>query len=103
MDAISTNSESVNQFQNDCIDDFETLTGRYCGEWAGATIKKLPLWGVQASNEEINFEWPTPLLFSQMIPDVSIKSLEFKKYHPEGSALSSIRVNLSNGYSSPVI
>ena len=37
-----------------------------------------------------------------MIPNVSLKSIEFKKYHDEGAAMSSVRVNLSNGYSSPV-
>ena len=102
-DAISTNSQTIDSIQNPtCINNFETVTGNYCGEWAGATLKKLPVWGEQASNSEINFEWPTPEIFSQMLPDVSLQSLEFQKYHSDGSAVSSVRVNLSNGYSSPL-
>jgi len=28
-----------------CIDGYYLETGEYCGEWAGATLRKLPLWG----------------------------------------------------------
>ena len=48
MNAISTNSQEVYDIQNtdgNCINDFDIQTGEYCGEWAGAKIQKLPLWG----------------------------------------------------------
>jgi len=45
-------------------------TGKYCGEWEGATLKKLPLWGEQVLDDEINFEWPTQNIFAEMQPDV---------------------------------
>ena len=28
-------------------------------EWQGATLKRLPLFGKQSDDSEINFEWPT--------------------------------------------
>jgi len=49
---------------NVCIDDYYTLTGEYCGEWAGATLRKVPLWG--DFEGEFNFEWPTEIDFAQM-------------------------------------
>ena len=94
MTAIYTNSDSNDYIYNEqkinadllnnaknCINDFDSLTGEYCGEWEGATLKKMPLWGEQLSNDEINFEWPTPEIFAQMQPYVFLKSIEFKRYH----------------------
>ena len=57
--------------------DYTSGSGKYCGEWVGATLKKLPLWGEQVLDDEINFEWPTPSIFADMQPDVSLESLEF--------------------------
>ena len=59
----------------ECIEDHNTLTGEYCGEWVGATIKKLPLWGDQ--EREIDFEWPTQTMWDAMSPDTKLASIEF--------------------------
>ena len=73
------------------------FTGEYCGELPGATLKKLPLWGEKVSDNEIDFEWPTPETFAQMSPDVSLQSIEFKTRLEQSYYLSSVKVNLSNG------
>jgi len=42
------------------LNDYLLLSGDYCGDWIGATLKKIPLWerhGVE--DDEITFEWPT--------------------------------------------
>ena len=65
-------------------------------------LKKLPLWGEQVSDDEIDFEWPTQEAFDQMNPDVFIESIEFKSRHEYSHYVSSVKVNLSNGESSPV-
>ena len=81
---ISTNSKNFDYIYNNagtCINDFDSLTGEYCGEWAGATLKKVPLWGEKVSDDDVNFEWPTPEIFARMTPNVSLQSIEFKKYH----------------------
>ena len=75
---ISTNSEKIDYLY--CINNIDTITGEYCSEWASATLKKLPLWGEKVSEDEINFEWPTPEIFAQMQPDVTIQSMEFKTH-----------------------
>ena len=62
-----------------CIDDYFSISGVYCGEWAGATIVKLPLWGEVVSDSQINFEWPTQEDWASMSPDVELQSIEFKK------------------------
>ena len=61
------------------------------------------------SDEEINFEWPTPEIFAQMNPNASFESIEFKTNmldykdnYKDIVAVSSVRVKLSNGESSPV-
>ena len=68
----------------------------------GVTLKKLPLWGEKVSDSEIDFEWPTQETFDQMRPDVSIDSIEFKTMRENSFYVSSVKVNLSNGRSSPV-
>ena len=40
---------------NICGDDGFYSTGEYCGEWLGATIKKLPLWGAQDEDSDNYF------------------------------------------------
>ena len=55
-------------------------TGEYCGDMVGATIKKLPLFGEQVEDDEINFEWPTKEDFDKMRPDVTLQSMEFAYY-----------------------
>ena len=65
MSEINKNTNSLEQIVQDtnvniCINDFYSQTGEYCGEWVGATLKKLPLWGESAlDDDEINYEWPT--------------------------------------------
>jgi len=46
-----------------CIDDYNTVTGEYCGEWKGATLKKMPIWGDLSEDDEIDFEWPSQEIF----------------------------------------
>ena len=60
------------------------------------TLRKLPLWG----SDEWNFEWPTHEDFMQMGPDVSVTSVEFKTDNSK-KFLTSVKVNYSNGESSP--
>ena len=102
---IDTNSKSINNIESDaniCIDDFELFSGKYCGNLPGAMLKKLPLWGEKVSDSEIDFEWPNQETFEQMRPDVSIDSIEFKTMRKNSFYVSSVKVNLSNGRSSPV-
>ena len=66
-----------------------------------ATLRKLPLWGEKVSDDVIDFEWPSADIFASMDPDVSIQSIEFKTSCQECSSLSSVKLNLSDGTSSP--
>ena len=83
---------------NTCLNDYCTQTGEYCGEWVGATVRRLPLWGGEVPEKSINFEWPTQQEFDQMSPDGKIQSLELKSTGTYGfSWFGSVKVNLSNG------
>lgn len=62
---------------NPCVDDYTLETNEYCGEWAGATLGMLPLWGQAPSDADVYFQWPTQEIWDQMSPDVSLKSLDF--------------------------
>ena len=96
---ISTNSENIDYFYNEtdiCINGINSQTKETCNKWVGG-LKKLPLWGEKVSDDEIDFEWPTPEIWAQMQPDVSLQSMEFKTRHQDSYYLSSARVNLSNG------
>ena len=57
------------------------------------TLKRLPLWGQQVSEHEINFEWPTQEMFDEFenIENASLKTLELKDH---GCYLASVRVTL---------
>ena len=72
------------------------------------TLRKLPLWGeteetIDFTDETIGyFEWPKPENFAQMQPEVYLESIEFETVSSKDSKLASVRVNLSNGESSPV-
>merc|ERR1712110_1037504 len=100
-DSSSNSADNMASIQNEppniCTDDFFSQTGEYCGEIASATLKRLPLWGEKVSDDEIDFEWPTPETFAEMKPDVSIKSMEFKTRNENSFYVSSVKVNLSNG------
>ena len=85
-----------------CVDGYRMLSREYCGEWAGAKLRKLPLWGVeQVDDEEIDFEWPTQEMFANMNPNERLHSLEFKTRERDG--LGSVKVNLANGESSEAL
>ena len=57
------------------------------------------MWGLQADNDQIDFEWPPQAEFNDMDKsEVSLKSFIFKSY---SNAISSVQVTLSNGHSSP--
>ena len=40
---------------NPCVDDYTLMTNEYCGEWAGATLGMLPLWGQAPSADDVYF------------------------------------------------
>jgi len=46
---------------NVCIHDYYLITGEYCGEWVGAKLVKLPVWGDQELDTDSDnyFEYPT--------------------------------------------
>ena len=50
--------------------------------------------------DEVNFEWPTQEILDELPSDAYLEKLEFKSV--QGIVLSSVRVCLSNGKSSPV-
>jgi len=56
-----------------CQNDINVLTNEYCGEWLGATLRKLPMWG--GADAEINFEWPTQQDWAEMSPDAQLESI----------------------------
>jgi len=78
---------------NICYNDYYSQTGEYCGEWVGATIRKLNLWGEQVEDDEIDFMWPDEATFAAMSPDVRLQKLRFKSDYP----IKSVTVTLSNG------
>jgi len=102
--SISTHNANGEKTEGICINDFNTVTGEYCGVWLGATLKKLPLWGEDVTEDAIDFEWPTPEIFAEMRPDASIQSIEFTTHEFANAAggVSSVQVTLSNGQSSPL-
>ena len=65
------------------------------------TLRKLPLWGKQIDENQIDFEWPTQDMLAE--GDINgmtrLESLEFKDW---GVSITSVRATLSNGKSSPV-
>ena len=72
-------------------------------EWGETQLlRKLPTWGLKVKREDIDFEWPLPDQYAMMDPGVRIESIEFKTDCDVCVHLSSIKVNLSNGQSSPV-
>jgi len=83
---------------NACVNDYCSQTGEYCGEWVGATVRRLPFWGDEVPENYVNFEWPTQQQFDQMSPDTKIQSLDLKSTNSHGNSyFGSVKVNLSNG------
>ena len=79
---ISKNTDDIAKISEDvafikdnaglCVDDHIYPTGEYCGEWAGATLKKVPLFGY----EDYNIEWPTEEMWADISPDTKLESIE---------------------------
>ena len=64
------------------------------------TIRRLPMWGKNTREDQVNFSWPSQEQLNVMRFDVSLKSIEFKScHHP---FVSSVKCILSNNISSPV-
>ena len=66
---------------NACVNDHCKLTGEYCGEWKGATLRRIPAFGEEKFiDSEINFEWPTQADWTLMTyeHDAKLESLELK-------------------------
>jgi hypothetical protein len=76
MNDISEQDSRITTNAND-------IENHYCGEWLGATLRRVPLWGREEyfDEDDINFEWPTQEEFDQMRPDVSLESIEFFSWH----------------------
>ena len=71
----------VNLQRGECVGDYNDVTGVYCGEWKGATLKRLPVFGRKyVSVNDTTFEWPTKDIFAKMTPDVKLQSIEFKGF-----------------------
>ena len=103
MSVIRANSVDIVKINNEanvCVNGVNQKTNEPCDKWFGG-LKKLPLWGEKVADHEIDFEWPTPEIFARMQHDVFIDSIEFKTRHEDSFYVSSARVNLSNGESSP--
>jgi len=58
-----------------CTGDYMSISGEYCGEWLGAKIVKLPMWGAQEEDSDNYFEYPSSEGFAGMQPDVQLKSI----------------------------
>ena len=79
-----------------CVNDYCTTTGEYCGEWKGATLRRIPFWGAHPGSA-INFEWPSQADWASITPDAKLESLELKMGGKTPQTLGSVKVNLSNG------
>ena len=53
--AIWRNGEKIDELANACVNDYTLETNEYCGEWAGATLGMLPLWGQAPSADDVYF------------------------------------------------
>ena len=53
------------------------------------------MWG--EDDADVNFEWPTEQLWAHMDPNLSLVSIEFTCKDFNDEALSSVRVNYSDG------
>ena len=97
-DEIEANKEEILEKMVDyhsngmCIDDYNTKTGAYCGEWVGSTIVRMPMWN-PVEDEKIDFEWPTQAEWATMSPETQISSIELNS---RWGNLGLVKVNLSN-------
>ena len=60
-DMYSNDMEHDSNTKNICTGDYMSVTGEYCGEWVGAKIVKLPMWGAQVVDvtSDNYFEYPS--------------------------------------------
>jgi len=74
-DMHSGDMDHHNYTVDKCIGDYMSISGEYCGEWVGAKIVKLPMWGAQEEDSDNYFEYPSSEEFAGMQPDVQLKSI----------------------------
>ena len=44
-DSGAAAAEQANSQENKCVNDYCSVTGEYCSEWNGATLRRIPYWG----------------------------------------------------------
>merc|ERR1712223_1475154 len=94
-DMHSSNMYSGDMYSSDkCTGDYISISGEYCGEWLGAKIVKLPMWGAQEEDSDNYFEYPSSEEFAGMQPDVQLKSIGFGA---KNLLLAAVDLELSNG------
>lgn len=59
------------------------------------SLRKLPLWGRQVEQDELDFEWPKEVDLGQI---GSLVSIEFSSYAPNCDEISSVKCHYSNGH-----
>ena len=61
LGTMTTTSEAVELSntkrtnENVCVNNYCAISKEYCGEWKGATLRKIPAWGGEFSESDINF------------------------------------------------
>ena len=55
----SGDMDHKNNTVDKCTGDYMSISGVYCGEWVGAKIVKLPMWGAQEEDSDNYFEYPS--------------------------------------------
>jgi len=58
-DMHSSDMDHHNNTVDKCTGDYMSISGKYCGEWMGAKIVKLPMWGAQEEDSDNYFEFPS--------------------------------------------
>ena len=74
-DMYSSDMDHHNNTVDKCTGDYMSISREYCGEWVGAKIVKLPMWGAQEEDSNNYFEYPSSEEFAGMQPDVQLKSI----------------------------
>ena len=60
-DMYSSDMDHHNNTVDMCTGDYMSISREYCGEWVGAKIVKLPMWGAQVVDVDSDnyFEYPS--------------------------------------------
>jgi len=98
MRYITQEIESMKESMlNECVDDYYSISGEYCGEWVDSKIVKLPVWGDQSVDmtSKDYFEYPGEEEYASFEKDVTLEALDFKAYN---LLVAEVGVKLSNGY-----